>query len=371
MSDGSSSLSSYASPVTPSIGSKSTYENSFQDIDTFRVKLLCFMDSEIKKRQFLDQIRGRCSIDLKALVEWESPLTVSQKKVEVEKLLPDGIKDDDSVSPTGAVKWVTPDFVVVPRSPKRIFCRPHCPSRKHKPLESVRLQFPKSIYSAMKDYGLAPCGRCRPLDSHYLPAQSRLLQSVELMKEKGYKAKLIDLARKAGMSKHHYDRSFSAKFELPPGKFQKMKLAQLSKDEEQIDKHSDEPCSAPGTSSTTSTGSDMEDAGDFADFESRFKDPLQIPSGELTFFSDSEPSSITEETIGTEEDFSSCEMLNSMEWFTNYTKEIVREEVNIAVFYNSNEVGCNLEQPMTFEPESDIFSQGFYDFSCDFILNYN
>jgi AraC family transcriptional regulator of adaptative response/methylated-DNA-[protein]-cysteine methyltransferase len=87
-----------------------------------------------------------------------------------------------------------------------VFCRPSCPART--PLRK-NVRFYETAADASRD-GLRPCLRCRPLEDHLeTPNVSKIRQLCGYIRDHADEAMTLDvLARRAGMSRFHFQRTF-------------------------------------------------------------------------------------------------------------------------------------------------------------------
>jgi AraC family transcriptional regulator of adaptative response/methylated-DNA-[protein]-cysteine methyltransferase len=87
-----------------------------------------------------------------------------------------------------------------------VFCRPSCPART--PLRK-NVRFYETAADASRD-GLRPCLRCRPLEDHLeTPNVSKIRQLCGYIRDHAHEALTLDvLARRAGMSRFHFQRTF-------------------------------------------------------------------------------------------------------------------------------------------------------------------
>ncbi len=94
-----------------------------------------------------------------------------------------------------------------------VYCRPECPSRRAR-REHVR--FFETGEDAVAA-GFRPCLRCRP----GMPARHAAVvrQACEWMASRARMPGLTDVARRAGMSPHHFQRVFKAVVGLTPGQY--------------------------------------------------------------------------------------------------------------------------------------------------------
>lgn len=87
-----------------------------------------------------------------------------------------------------------------------VFCRPSCPARM--PLRR-NVRFYETAADASRD-GLRPCLRCRPLEDHReTPSVSKIRQLCGYIRDHADEALTLEvLARRAGMSRFHFQRTF-------------------------------------------------------------------------------------------------------------------------------------------------------------------
>ncbi|RPI40314.1 MAG: helix-turn-helix domain-containing protein, partial [Betaproteobacteria bacterium] len=99
-----------------------------------------------------------------------------------------------------------------------VVCRPSCPSRAAK---RQNVEFFESADLAVAA-GYRPCQRCRP--DALSPQQrwsERVLQACRAIEQSGSSLTLDQLAQRAGMSAHHFQRRFKAVTGLSPKAFHK------------------------------------------------------------------------------------------------------------------------------------------------------
>lgn len=88
-----------------------------------------------------------------------------------------------------------------------IYCRPNCPSRLAKP---EHVEFHDTADEA-EQAGYRPCKRCRPNEARAVPERTRIVTDLCRYIEEAESAPSLDeLARRAGWSPYHLQRTFKA-----------------------------------------------------------------------------------------------------------------------------------------------------------------
>jgi AraC family transcriptional regulator, regulatory protein of adaptative response / methylated-DNA-[protein]-cysteine methyltransferase len=109
-----------------------------------------------------------------------------------------------------------------------VFCRPSCPARQ--PLRK-NVRFYQSPADAARD-GLRPCLRCRPLATVGADPNTERIREIcrYIESNSGEALKLADLAKRAGLSPFHFQRSFKAIVGLTPKQYlDSTRLGQLKR----------------------------------------------------------------------------------------------------------------------------------------------
>ena len=97
-----------------------------------------------------------------------------------------------------------------------VYCRPSCPSRR--PLRP-NVRFYQTPQEAERD-GLRPCKRCRPIESEAAGSAARVREICRYIEtHAGESPDLADLARRAGLSRFHLQRTFKAAVGLTPKQY--------------------------------------------------------------------------------------------------------------------------------------------------------
>ncbi len=97
-------------------------------------------------------------------------------------------------------------FVYAVRS-TGVYCRPSCPSRAAKPANVAFYPGPDAAEAA----GFRPCRRCHPRGQTPAEANAVLIaKACRLIEAAEAPPKLADLARRVGLSAHHFHRQFKA-----------------------------------------------------------------------------------------------------------------------------------------------------------------
>ncbi len=103
-------------------------------------------------------------------------------------------------------------FVYAVRS-TGVYCRPSCPSRSAKPENVTFHAAPRDAEAA----GFRPCLRCHPKGQSPAKANAALVaEACRLIEQAETPPRLDDLARRVGMSVHHFHRQFKAITGLTP-----------------------------------------------------------------------------------------------------------------------------------------------------------
>ncbi|MEO8505886.1 MAG: bifunctional DNA-binding transcriptional regulator/O6-methylguanine-DNA methyltransferase Ada [Acidobacteriota bacterium] len=99
-----------------------------------------------------------------------------------------------------------------------VFCRPSCAARR--PLRK-NVRFYETLDAAASD-GLRPCRRCRPTESPStatIESMRRLCDHIRMQSDSGVDLTLAALARRAGMSASHFQRTFHGVVGVTPRQF--------------------------------------------------------------------------------------------------------------------------------------------------------
>src|SRR3954464_172337 len=97
-----------------------------------------------------------------------------------------------------------------------VYCRPSCPSRR--PLRK-NVRFYATAAEAERD-GLRPCKRCRPLDPERDRATAKVRELCRHIEAHPDEAPgLAELAKRAGLSRFHFQRSFKAVAGVTPKEY--------------------------------------------------------------------------------------------------------------------------------------------------------